>query len=186
MNVKLTACSLLSVLSFTLYADQSFYCPQNHAYINVGMTQDQVIGACGEPVSKQESNQPLLQKIPVQQLIYNNQGSDTAFYGVWNLQTGTSGGAQLQIDVVNNKVSGIKLNGSSSNAFSICGGNSIQVGDPVGKVYGSCGNPSLVNNTYVNQVIPNAKPIIWTYQPGQYQSPVSLTFVNGKLQSINN
>lgn len=183
MKLKPSIGYLLLVLPFSVYA--SLYCPQKQGYIDVGMTTDQVIAACGQPISQQVSNQPVLQKIPIQQLVYNNQGSSTAFYGTWNLPTG-SGGAQLEVDVQDNKVKAIKLNGSDSNAFSICGGTSIQVGDPVGKVYGSCGNPSVVNNSYINQMVPGGqKPVIWIYQPGQYEQPVTLTFVNGKLQSIN-
>lgn len=176
----------LFLLPLSLFADtQSFYCPQNHGYINIGMTPDQVIAACGQPLSQQDSNQPVLQKVPMQQLIYNNKGTSTAFYGVWNMPTG-NGGVQLQIDIMNNKVRSIKINSSDSNAASICEGNSIQVGDPVEKVYYACGSPSLTNNTYVNQVVPSAeKPKVWIYQPGEYQAPVTLTFVDGKLQSIN-
>lgn len=186
MNWVLKIGLSLFTLPFSLYADtQSIYCPQNHAYISVGMTPDQVIAACGQPLSQQDSNQPVTQKIPVQQLIYNNQGTSTAFYGVWNVPTG-SGGAQLEVNIVDKKVKSIKLNSSDSNAVSICGGNSIQIGDPVEKVYYSCGSPSLTNNTYINEIVPTAqKPQVWLYQPGQYQASVTLTFVNGRLQSIN-
>lgn len=175
----------LLLLPFSLFADtQSYYCPQNHAYINLGMTPDEVIAACGQPISQQESNQPLQQKIPMQQLIYNNLGTSTAFYGVWNIPTG-SGGVSLEINVVNQKVHSIKLNGSGSNAVSVCQGSNIQPGDSVQKVYSSCGSPSTVNNTFINEIVPTAeKPVIWIYQPGQYQPSVSMTFVNGKLQSI--
>lgn len=177
---------VLFILPFNLLAAQSYYCPQNHAYISLGMTTNEVIAACGQPTSQQESNTPLTQRIPVQQLIYNNHGTNTAFYGVWNIQTG-SGGAQMEIDVVNNQVKGIKINGGDSNATSLCDGANIQMNDPVSKVYSACGSPDVINNTFVNQVVPTeTKPQIWMYQPGQYQPSVSLTFVDGKLQSINN
>lgn len=186
MKFKLMTSLIFSILPFNLMAADSYYCPQNHAYINIGMTTDQVISACGEPVSKQNSNQPLLQKIPVQQLMYNNMGTSSAFYGVWNVPTG-SGGVQLQVDVVNNLVKGVRINGGDSNAFSVCSGANIQVGDPVSKVYNSCGSPDVVNNTFINQVVPTeTKPQVWVYQPGQFQPSISLTFVDGKLQSIGN
>ncbi|KTD24484.1 MULTISPECIES: DUF2845 domain-containing protein [Legionella] len=179
----------VGIVSFSMNAMasvQSYYCPQNQGYINVGMTPDQVIAACGQPLSQQQSNQPVMQKVPVQQLMYNNAGSPTAFYGVWSIPTGTSGGAQLQVNIVDNKVQSVNINGSGTNAFSVCGGTSIQVGDPASKVYGACGSPSVVNNSYINQPIQsNQKPQIWIYQPGEYQSPITLTFVNGKLQSID-
>lgn len=185
-RLAVTFGSVALFCSLNAFADQSIYCPQNHGYINIGMTADQVIAACGQPLSKQISNRPIMQQVPVQQLLYNNQGSKTAFYGVWSLPVGTNSGAQLEVDIVNNKVSSVRLNGSNTNAFSICGGTSVQVGDPVSKVYGACGNPALVNNTFINQPIEtNQKPEIWIYQVDQYQSPINLTFVNGKLQSID-
>lgn len=186
MKLTQAAGIVCTLLPFSLFADnQSFYCPQNHGYINIGMTQDQVIASCGQPLSQQDSNQPVTRKIPVTQLLYNHMGTSTAFYGVWNMPTG-NGGAQLEINIVDRKVKSIRLNSSDSNAVSICAGNSIQVGDPVEKVYYSCGSPSLTNNTYINEVVPTGqKPQIWIYQPGEYQPAVTLTFVDGKLQSIN-
>jgi hypothetical protein len=175
-----------SGFAFQAFAVDSMYCPQNHGYINLGMSPDQVIAACGQPLSKQQSKTPLMQKVPVLQLMYNSQGAQKAFYGVWSLPVGTNSGAQLQVDVINNKVSGVHLNGESANAFSICSGTMVQIGDPVGRVYSACGNPSLVNNTYVNQPVQsNQPPEVWTYQVDQFQAPFNLTFVNGKLQSIN-
>ncbi|AUH72153.1 DUF2845 domain-containing protein [Legionella sainthelensi] len=205
MKLTLHRCMSLGlfILPFNLFADtQSYYCPQNHGYVNLGMTPDQVIAACGQPISQQESNQPVLQKIPMQQLMYNNAGASNAYSGVWQVPgttpTGSgsayynvwsipqpNSGAQLEVDVVNQKVKYIKLNGSNSNAVSICKGTNIQPGDPIQKVYYSCGSPSVTNNTYINEVVPTAeKPQVWIYQPGQYQSAVTMTFVNGKLYSI--
>lgn len=195
MSLKSIASGLMLILPCTLFGAQAYFCPQNHRYINIGMTQEEVIAACGMPLSKQDSNQPILQKVPVQQLIYNNKGTDpstsmwniptgTAFYGVWNIPTGV-GGTQIKIDVVNKQVRAIEINGSGDNAVSVCG-SGVQIGDPVGKVYAACGSPTVINNTYVNQVVPTAqKPQVWIYQPGEFQPPVSLTFADGKLQSIN-
>lgn len=186
MTSRLVITLGIASFSLTAMADvQSYYCPQNHGYINLGMSQEQVMAACGEPMSRQQANQPVMQKVPVQQLIYNNQGSQKVFYGVWAIPTGYSTGATLEVDIVDNKVKSVRVNGSNTNAFSICGGTGIEVGDPSSKVYGSCGSPTMTNNTYINQPIQShARPEVWIYQPGEYQSPISLTFVNGKLQSI--
>lgn len=184
MKLTLSTSLALVILPFSLYADDSVYCPQNHAYINVGMTPDQVIAACGQPQSQQDSSQPVFQKVPVQQMIYNNRGATTAFYGVWNLPTGTAG-SRVEINIVNKKVKSVKVNGSGSNSFSICKGQNIEEGDTLQKVLYSCGSPSVINNTFIKEVVPTPeKPKVWTYQPGQYQSPITLTFVNGRLQSI--
>ncbi|ASQ46838.1 DUF2845 domain-containing protein [Legionella clemsonensis] len=188
MNKHWTVFLGIASVSFScnIFAVQSMYCPQNHGYINIGMSPDQVLAACGQPLSKLQSDTPVMQKVPVLQLIYNNQGSQSAFYGVWSLPVGVNSGAQLEVDVIDNKVSSVRINGSQSNAFSICGGSMVQIGDPVAKVYSACGNPSIVNNTYINQPIQsNQKPEIWVFQTDKFQTPFRLTFVNGKLQSID-
>lgn len=200
MRERLLKILLLNGLACTAFAaPQSVYCPQKSGYINVGMTADQVIAACGQPLSQQQSSQPAMEQVPVKQVFFNNQGQSTAFYGVWAIPGGSGnygayqpfnannggGGVQLQVDITNNQVRAVKVNGSDTNAFSLCGGVNINVGDPASKVFGACGSPSLVNTTYINVPIQGAqKPQIWVYQMGQYEKPMSLTFVNGKLQSI--
>lgn len=184
MKFKIAISLVLFTMSFSLLADQSFYCPQNHAYINIGMTTEEVIAACGQPLSKQDSNQPIIKKIPMQELIYNNKGTDTAFYGVWNIPTG-SGGTQMEIDIVNNKVKEIKMNSAGANESTVCEDANIQLGDDVAKVYNGCGSPSIINNTFIDQVIPTAEPPkVWIYQANQYDPPVSMTFVDGRLKFI--
>ena len=170
----------------------SLYCPQNAGYINTGMTADEVLAACGPPLTKQQSNASVTEKVPVKQLLYTslNTGSvypglNAAYYDQWSLPSG-SNGLDVDIDIVNDKVSAFSINGSNTNAMSVCGGSSIQVGSSINQVYTACGTPNVVNNSFINQSIPsNSKPEIWIYQFNQYQSPVSLTFINGKLQSIN-
>ena len=180
------------LLPYTSIMGQTLYCPQNAGNISTGMTQEQVLAACGEPLSKQTAKGAVTQRVPVQQLMYNslNTGSvypglNSAYYDQWSLPSGTSG-INLRVDIINNVVTGVNINGSNTNAASICNGISLQAGDKVNKVYSACGNPSMVNNTYIDQMVPsNTKPEVWIYQLNQYQSPISLTFVNGKLQSIN-
>ncbi len=193
-------------------AEQQLYCPQHSGYISVGMTEEQVLGACGAPLSKQSPNTPVTEKVPVTQLIYSSlnsggayQGLNSAYYNQWSLPSGTSG-IVLQVSIINNKVSAInmsnsndnslnvkntnvstiQISGANTNAASICGGGSLNVGDDVNKVYSACGSPTMTNTSYINQVIPSSnKPEVWIYQIDKYHSPFSLTFVNGKLQSIN-
>lgn len=172
------------LLPTSLWAVDSLYCSANHGTIKVGMTEQQVIQACGKPIATKKSNNPPTRKVPVTQYIFNNQGTSTAFYGVWNIQTG-SGGVQLEVDVLNNKVISARVNGSDSNGFSVCGVN-IQVGDSESTVLNNCGNPAMVNQTYVDEDIPGIKnTVLWLYQQGQYTQPFTLTFTDGKLQSIN-
>lgn len=181
---------MMFTLSFALEAAESMYCPERHGYINLGMTADQVIAACGEPTTKQQSSNSAVQRVPVTQLIYTTlnrggtfQGYDSV-YQMWSLPSGSTG-TSVQVDIIDDKITGIKINGASNNAMSICGGVGLQIGDNTNAVYSACGSPTLVNHTYINKPIPAAaKPEVWTYQINQYQPPFSLTFVNGTLQSI--
>lgn len=180
------------LLTISAYAKDTTYCPQHSGYINVGMSVGQVIAACGQPLSRRLSNTPVTIKVPVTELIYTNlntgsiyPGLNAAYYDQWSLPSGTQG-ITVEVSIIHNKVSSIKVNGAGSNAMSMCQGKGIQVGDPQGSVYSACGQPGMVNNTYVNQVVPSTKkPEVWIYQVDRYQPPISLTFLDGKLQSID-
>ena len=183
----------LLLLSYNEAFADPVYCPQRSGYINVGMTEEEVINACGQPISKQKSNLPAMQQIPVKQLIYTSlnggssayPGLNSAFYDQWSLPSGSTG-VSLQVDIINNKVSAVRINGSGTNAVSICQGQSIKVGDNPNQVYSACGAPNLINSTFINQPIPSkTQPEIWVYQLDQFHPAINLTFVNGQLQSIH-
>ena len=181
----------LATLSLSANAADSMYCPQGQAYINIGMTSNEVIDACGPPAIKRTSNDPVMRNTPVTQLIYStlNQGAVypgwTNVYTMWSLPSG-SNGINLQVNIMNGKVASINLNGGDTRAMTVCGGASVQIGDDVNKVYSACGSPQAVNDTYISTPVPEEEhPEVWIYQINEYQSPFSLTFVDGKLQSIN-
>lgn len=195
---RLTSFLLIAAITASTHAVNSLYCAQKSGYISLGMTVDQVIQACGLPQHRHESTTNAVRRLHVEQLMYVAAGAPTAFYGPWSLPgsnttmgrpqsfNSSSGGADLQVDVTNNTVISIKLNGGSTRAFSLCGGRHIEVGSPAGLVYAACGNPATSNHTYIDVPIPSTqKPQIWIYQSNAYQTADRLTFVNGKLQSIN-
>ena len=190
MNIKLLA--LLGILLTPLPSSaDAVYCPQNHGFINIGMTVAQVVSACGQPLAKHDSSAPVTQKVPVKQLIYTTLNPGSVYPGLnniydqWSLPSGSTG-LPLEVDIINNKVSAFRLNSGKTNAMSVCGGVSVQVGADEDAVYSACGNPNMVNTTFINQVVrSNQKPQVWIYQVDRYHSPMSLTFVDGKLQSID-
>ena len=190
MKLHIVVALTISLSTLQGNAAQSMYCPGNHSYINTGMTAAQVLSACGEPITKKQTNHPVVERIPVTQLIYTtlNQGAIyqglTPVYTMFSLPSGSQG-VSLSIDLINNKIQGMSINGASSNAATLCQGIPLQKGDDISQVYNACGSPSMVNNTYINRTVPNSsKPEVWIYQVDQYQPLFSLTFVNGQLQSI--
>ncbi len=189
---------LTALLMYPLMANAagSYYCSQNGAYIDLGMTESQVLAACGQPTTRQTTKtttNPVFQQIPVTQLIYTTLNPGALFYypgieplyQMWSLPSGAQG-ISMQFDLINNQVTSIKLNGSSTNALSACQGGAVQIGDSIAKVYNACGSPTTVNNTYINRPIPASQnPQVWIYIINQYQPSITLTFTNGILQSIN-
>ena len=192
--MKLTSMTVVLLLGLpvTTVSAQQVFCSQHSRFIDVGMSVNEVISACGEPIRKEKSNVPVTTRIPVQQLIYTatDTGSvyptlDDAFYNTWSLPSGTSG-VNVEVDLVNDKVKAMRINGSGINAMTVCNNNKIEIGASSGAVYSACGTPTLINSTYINQQVQSeTQPEVWTFKMGDYQPPMSLTFVDGKLQSIN-
>lgn len=197
MKLKIILSIVSLIVPLSAFASEMFYCPQHQAFIRIGMTMDQVSAACGPPMSDLVSNVPLYNTIQVQQLIYNNQGTDLPFsnenpdnpfrynYLFWAPLKSGSGGAQMEVNIVDNKVKLFRINSSNNNAANLCNGYHIQIGDPVGRVYSQCGSPSIINTTYMKEFVPvQGKPKVWVYRLNEFQPAVTLTFVNGHLQSI--
>lgn len=169
------------------------YCAKGQAYIKPGMTEQQITSACGQPLSKHKGAGRATRKVRVTQLIYTWLNSNIVDQGggIKNIYTTFSlpqapTSLTLHVDIMNGKIVSIQTSGTAPNQMTVCNGDSFQVGEPEGAVRQACGDPSIVNHTYVNQPIPSdEKPEIWVYKPGQYQPAFSLTIVNGKLESIH-
>ncbi len=176
------------------FATDSFYCPKTYQFIQIGMSADAVISHCGNPTSKAVSNQPVQNKVPMTQLIFNSMGSkvtpviNTQFIqqSQSNVRFGIDNGVNIEIDIVDNKVQDIKMNGNSTNSFSLCNETLIQVGDPISMVNLNCPNPSVVNQTFLlKNVQTQNKPELWTYQFDSFSPPLQLLMVDGVLNQIN-
>ncbi|OGV29592.1 MAG: hypothetical protein A3E88_04935 [Legionellales bacterium RIFCSPHIGHO2_12_FULL_35_11] len=189
---KILASSILFTYSINIFADDNLYCAKNHAYIEVGMNQYQIISACGKPETIKSSGNAVVQQIPVTQVMYTTINKGAVFfypginplYTMFSLPSGSTGNT-VEIDLINNQVSTIKVNGSSANALSVCNKGKVQIGDSINDIYNACGPPDNINNTYINRSIPKKDhPEVWIYPTKNYQSGFTLTFVGGILQSI--
>lgn len=193
MKRILTAATVIYIGMVPALSVGATYCPGGHGYIQVGMTENQVIAACGQPLSKTKSNQQVTTQVPVTQLIYTSTiptqpypGMASSVLATWSLPTGINNLYSIQFDIEHNKVKAIHVNGSGSNAMNICDGNSVQIGDPEDAVYATCGDPNQTNHTYLNEPMPGGNNSeVWVYQIDQYQPSIRLTFVNGSLESID-
>lgn len=195
--------NLLALPVEVIYAD-STYCPNGHSFIHEGMTESEILGACGNPTQKIKSTQAATEKVPVTQLIYtsisqtNNYPGQvnamsnnwypglTNLYSQWSLPKATNESFKLEVDIINDKVVGIRMNGGSANANTMCPGGKFEIGDELNQVYAACGSPETTNTTYKVVNIPSQnKPMIWIYEIDSYHPKLRLTFIDGKLQSIN-
>lgn len=182
----------LILISNASFAQNEFYCAQNHAYINIGMTRSQVQSACGTPTDIQSSGNSVNQQIPVTQLIYTSINKGAVFfypgidrvYSLFSLPSGSVGNT-VEVNLINNQVATIKINGETTNALSVCKEGKVQIGDNINAVFNACGAPDNINNTYVNRPVPKSQnPEVWNYAPQNYQPGFTLTFINGILKSI--
>ncbi len=81
--MRLKAWIVLGIFSFpNLNFAQSYISPQRAGYVNTGMTQATSIKCVCEPLSKQQSNTPAMQKVPLQQLIYSTLNTGSVYSGL--------------------------------------------------------------------------------------------------------
>jgi hypothetical protein len=182
--------SLFFIATSSFAEQKPFYCPQKHGYARIGMTESEVLAACGQPSLKEKSNQAAVEQVPVTQLIYTTLNPDPVYrgyklvYRMWSLPIGASG-SSLEVDIINKKITAIRFNGESTNASSVCNNRSFAVGDLADMVFTACGNPSHVNRTFINRKIKSkSKPVTWIYNADPYQPTFRLIFLDGKLRAI--
>lgn len=166
------------------FADNSVYCPHNSQTIQIGMTQAQVLNACGKPKAQQESQQYGTKKVPVTQWYYKF-GSYPSGRGTYQFRAGTNDATSLIISFQNGKVQSISLEGKEMPAATVCS-QPINQGDTMAAVNYACGSPAFTNQTYTEiSTGQSVKASTWVYQFDPYQPAVTLTFSNGILQSIS-
>lgn len=182
---------LISSLPLSVYAVDGIYCPQKQGYVKVGMSVEQVLSACGQPTVKEKSKKPLMEQVKVMQMIYTNLNTGAVYsglnnvYNMWSLPSGSLG-LTLQVDIIDNKVSGININGASNNSMSLCKNEFIQIGDPVNKVFSYCGSPGNISENFISRPVDSkSKPEVWYYQIDKFQPIIMLTILNGQLITIN-
>jgi hypothetical protein len=181
----------LLLITTTSFAEQApFYCPQKHGYVRIGMTESEVLNACGQPSSIEKSKQAAVEQVPVTQLIYTTLNPNPVYegyklvYRMWSLPIGSQG-SSLEVDIIDQKITAIRFNGESTNASSVCDNRSFAVGDLADTVFTACGNPSHVNQTFVNRRIQSkSKPVTWVYSSDPYQPTFRLIFLDGRLRAM--
>ena len=86
-EIKLPLSFLLFSIPFQMTLAAQAYCPQHHSLIETGMSQQDVVAACGEPDSVVSVNRPITEKIPMTQLIYTTLTPANPYPGLDNIYT---------------------------------------------------------------------------------------------------
>lgn len=184
---KIATVSCLLAFPITAMAGD-VYCPGGGGYIKVGMTQSQVIAACGQPSYKSKPTLvPNTRNVKVQQLIYDI-GAGTAGRGNFQFEISPGGKTiNLMVSIVANKVKSISLNNSTVNGATICPNGPFKVGDNVQQVLNACGQPISQNTSFepIPQGTEAVKQEQWTIKTSDYGNTYKLTFKNGILESIS-
>ena len=190
MNKILGLLSLL-LLSTSSYA-YFFSSPQGNCYINEGDTMSQVEQACGSPTAKKDGQHNPSTTQVVEYWNYDNtvrKGSlapSTSNANSNSRYTIHQDGDNMLFVVTDGKVTSMNVNGSPASSTRGCGGSSVEIGMTSDKLLSACGNPT---NKSVSQQNVYKKPVkitTWTYDLGEYRSPLTLTFdAQGKLTKIN-
>ena len=166
----------------------AYFCSGNgfNGYINVGDTAAQVAKTCGTPTSTGPA-QDTKQVSTIEYWTYSNEKLLTKT----NRATGSTttevhkSGPMLVMQITNGKVSQITANGNPVKNADCSTGRTVFIGAKSADVMLSCGNPSGVTTTHGSkQTEPTQKIISWTYDYGQYRTPLILEFTNGKLSKI--
>ena len=177
---------MLCITSVSFANTNSMYCATKGGFIQLGMSMEQVIQACGEPINKSKILVPNMRKIKVIQLIYrisSMAGRDSYKY---EFNPGGSTTFNLMITIVADKVSNISYNNANTNGASVCQNGPIAIGYTLAQVRQSCGDPDGINHSFQNIPQGNApvKQETWSFKDGQYGKSFTLTFKNGILESI--
>ncbi len=192
-------------LSLPGFSADGFYCAQKHAFIRVGMTTEEVLNNCGDPQLKQEGGN-IVRNQPVTRLSYNNMYKGPVYY--WDLNKvyhifsipSSSNNSTVTVDIVDNKVKTISLNGNGVQGTTACqypgatqfagnpsysNGSPINVGDSYEDVIHACGNPDYTDQTYTQvPVAKSDRPELWIYKLDQYNPSYHLTFIQGVLKDV--
>ncbi|NKB46595.1 MAG: DUF2845 domain-containing protein [Legionellales bacterium] len=188
LKVGIASVALLS--QSMLWAQmETFYCPTGGQYANKGMSEAQVIAACGEPDAKQLLDEPAMQQEKVEEIIYALPIENLYEYNrIMNPKRGGGGYIPISFTILKNKVVSIEVDDDEVESTSLCQRRGVQVkiGDTRRRVISLCGNPSFTNKT--TRSIPlgdgNVPVSIWTYDFGPYQPKAYMRFIGEKLDSI--
>lgn len=172
---------------FAIQSSFAYYCSTQagRGYINIGDTIDQVGKACGTPTNTQVDEVPDKSFSTTEYWSYSNvQVKQALPLGVNRPEAKVSNsGSMATFEIKNGAVTSISEGGSSVTSTDTCG-SPVSVGASSNSVLSNCGTPSNTSTQNTPSDKKN-KVTTWTYDRGQYSSPLILKFEDEKLTAID-
>lgn len=166
---------ILALIAACSAQAKSYLCPSTFAYVTHGMKVAAVEEACGKPKAINKTTATAYKEEHIHLIVYR-------FVPSW--RGDVPGKPQVTFEVTKNKVTAIRLEGSSIHATSLCG-DRIANGDEAGKVIILCGHPALVDEFKRRIPVGRKEVEVWSYEPIDFQPEVTLEFENGVLTKVN-
>jgi hypothetical protein len=188
LTTKLVTLSIgFSAGLFSFPSLASYYCStqSGRGYINTGDLMANVAQICGAPTDVKVNEAPDNRFSTTEYWVYTNtQVSKSSPLGVNQPEIRvTNSGSMVIFEIQNGSITAITENGQSVPSATNCG-QSIDLGASSNLILSQCGSP---NSTHIqnNPSHKMKKTTIWTYDRGQYTSPLIFEFDDeGKLQAI--
>jgi outer membrane protein assembly factor BamE (lipoprotein component of BamABCDE complex) len=178
------SCFTLFTIPLTGFA--TTYCAFGGSYIRVGMSLEEIKQACGTPLSTKTKKTYNTRNVAVSQLYYtfrNTQQRSNAFAYAPKI----ANEVKLMVSIKANKVIEISLNSNATQGASVCPNGAIQIGSSISAVTRACGSPGYVNQSFKSiRQSERVEKETWILKASPYDPPITLTFSDGVLQSIQN
>ncbi len=161
-----------------------------NGWINQGMSPEDIIAACGQPdsiVEIEDSNNKLdstqYWSYQAQSLKLTPQSSWPAPtpYNSTKVNTTTD---TFVVEINNNVVSSLAMNGNLVSSGSCPGGGFVRVGDTLNRVMSSCGTATQVSHQYGKDTSALPPVTQWNYQTQGGQS-LNIKFEKGVVSEFN-
>jgi Protein of unknown function (DUF2845) len=186
MLFYITVLSLITSVSWAMFCNTS---QGTNGWIEQGMSQQDVLAACGQPNSTAQIDNDKSRLNVTQYWNYQQQNmqmlpqkvSAPTPYTSINVN---SAGNTLVVEINNNKISSLAVNGNFVSTGSCPNGGFVRVGDTADALAARCGAATQVSYQYAKDT--SALPPItqWTYQLQGGQSLI-IKFQQGVVSGIN-
>ncbi len=186
MLFYITVLSLITSVSWAMFCNTS---QGTNGWVEQGMSQQDVLAACGQPNSAVQIDNGKGRLNATQYWNYEQQTMQMLPQQVsgptpYNSIKVNTAGNSLVVEINNNKITSLAVNGNFVSTGNCPNGGFVRVGDTADVLASRCGNATQVSYQYAKDT--SALPLTtqWTYQLQGGQS-LTIQFQQGVVSGIN-